>query len=227
MGIHYNIHHGWSRTRLYAIHGDMKRRCKNPALRNYKHYGGRGISVCPEWDGEHGFEHFRDWALSNGYKEDLMIDRINTDGNYEPSNCRWVNRSTQNANKRNIGECEYIGVSKNNATLFFRTTIKQNGKIIFLYMSKSKNDCAAKRNEFIMRNKLQLPLNDIKEEYEEILRGKVKYTWIATDKETGERISGDNLKEFSKKVGLTAGFIGQCIKGKRNSQKYDFKKVLT
>ena len=92
--------HGGRFTRLYRIWRNMRYRCNNPRTTNFERYGGRGISVCKEWDNtEDGFENFRDWALSHGYAENLTIDRINNDGNYEPSNCRWVTRKEQTRNR--------------------------------------------------------------------------------------------------------------------------------
>lgn len=86
--------HGECRTRLYHIWNSMKQRCTNPNAVSYKYYGAKGVSVCHEWE---SFSGFRDWALSNGYKENLTIDRIKNTGNYEPSNCRWsTNKAQQN-----------------------------------------------------------------------------------------------------------------------------------
>lgn len=80
---------------------DIKRRCNNPDDKNYKDYGGRGIKVCSEWlDPEKGHENFRKWAIENGWKKGLSIDRRNNDGDYEPSNCRWATSKQQSNNTR-------------------------------------------------------------------------------------------------------------------------------
>lgn len=90
--------HGQANTRLYGIWQGIKKRCENKNCSNYKNYGGRGIKVCAEWN---TFENFFQWAMNNGYSESLTIDRIDTDGNYDPNNCRWVDYITQANNKRN------------------------------------------------------------------------------------------------------------------------------
>lgn len=85
--------HGMTGTKLYQTRIHMLERCNNPKDKRYKNYGGRGIKVCEEWS--KSFTSFRDWALANGYKEGLSIDRIDVNGNYEPSNCRWITMAEQ------------------------------------------------------------------------------------------------------------------------------------
>ncbi len=95
-----NIKHGFAGTRLYYTWHAMIKRCCNKKNSNYKDYGGRGIKVCDEW--LHNFQSFYDWAMANGYTDELTIDRINVDGNYEPSNCRWATHKQQSMNRRCI-----------------------------------------------------------------------------------------------------------------------------
>lgn len=94
-----NITHGMSDTRIYSIWCDIKKRCNNKKQKHYDNYGGRGIRVCKEWNDN--FRLFYEWSISNGYNDNLTIDRINVNGDYEPNNCRWVSLDIQHYNKRN------------------------------------------------------------------------------------------------------------------------------
>lgn len=99
--------HSMRNTRLYSIWTNMKTRCNNSKNKRYKDYGARGIHVCNQWADD--FNSFHEWAISNGYRDDLTIDRINVDGDYEPNNCRWIPLSEQNNNKRNTVFLTYNG----------------------------------------------------------------------------------------------------------------------
>lgn len=116
--------HGKSRTRLYDIWIAIKQRCYNPKNDRYKSYGGRGITVCDEWLND--FQAFYDWAMTNGYKDDLTIDRIDVNGNYEPSNCRWITNLQQQQNKRNSFIVEYKGRKITISQLARENNIKPN-----------------------------------------------------------------------------------------------------
>lgn len=102
--------HGKSDTKLYTTWVCMRSRCNYKRNKEYKDYGGRGIKVCKEWD--ESFDNFCAWAMENGYKEGLSIDRIDVNGNYEPSNCKWATRYEQDRNKRNNVMITYNGETK-------------------------------------------------------------------------------------------------------------------
>lgn len=99
--------HGMSYSRIYQIWVDLKSRCFNQNHKSFKHYGGRGITVCDEW--RNSFEAFYEWALSHGYSDGLTIDRIDVDGNYCPANCRWATYKMQENNTRRNRYLTYNG----------------------------------------------------------------------------------------------------------------------
>jgi hypothetical protein len=94
-------------TRLYKIWAGMIQRCENPNIKAYKNYGGRGITVCDSW--RSSFSQFMAWSMENGYAEDLTIDRIDVNKNYEPNNCRWITKKAQGFNRRNNHRITYNG----------------------------------------------------------------------------------------------------------------------
>lgn len=104
-----------SNTRIYQIWANIKYRCFNSNCSAYKDYGGKGITICDEWL---DFMNFYNWAINNGYSDNLTIDRIDVNGNYEPDNCRWVTKSENTAyanktNHRRKAKYWYYGISPN------------------------------------------------------------------------------------------------------------------
>lgn len=102
------ITHGMTNSRLYSIWCGMKARCTNPKNPEYGQYGGRGIKICSEWQ---QFENFAVWAFSNGYSDELSIDRINVNGNYSPQNCRWATSFEQQNNKQYNHKLTVYGIT--------------------------------------------------------------------------------------------------------------------
>lgn len=98
--------HGGYGTLLYGIWNSMKQRCNNPSVKTYRYYGAKGVTVCSQWE---QFEPFRDWAIENGYEHGLTVDRIDSNGNYEPNNCRWIRLAEQQRNKSNNVTLTYKG----------------------------------------------------------------------------------------------------------------------
>lgn len=108
---------GMTDCKLYSVYHNRLYRCFNKNSHAYKDYGGRGIRVCDEWRGKDGYKIFRDWSISNGYREGLSIDRIDNDGNYEPNNCQWISKSENlakanriNARRKPDNKLQYYGI---------------------------------------------------------------------------------------------------------------------
>jgi len=105
--------HGCCKTRLYNIWCNMKSRCEKNTNKVFKYYGGKGVSVCDEWQ---DFSNFKKWADENGYSDKLTIDRVDSNGNYCPENCRWVGQLEQANNKCNNHFISYKGITKSMAS---------------------------------------------------------------------------------------------------------------
>lgn len=107
---HPSITHGESKSKLYGVWHGIKDRCANSYSGKNKHYVDKGVEVWQEWT--ESYEAFRDWSLTKGYTEGLTIDRIDSEGNYEPNNCRWVTMKVQQNNRSNNKFIEAWGESK-------------------------------------------------------------------------------------------------------------------
>ena len=116
--------HGMSKSRVYRIWHNIKSRCENPNCPEFRDYGGRGIEVCEEW--KNSFVAFRDWALANGYRDDLTIEREDNDGNYCPENCRWATKKEQANNRRSAHLVTYNGETCSITEWAEKTGIKMN-----------------------------------------------------------------------------------------------------
>lgn len=135
-----NIKHGMNNTRLYRIWNGMKNRCNNQNRKDYYMYGGRGIFVCDEWQ---NFIPFYEWAERNGYSEELTLERIDVNGNYEPDNCIWVTLKEQANNKTTTPYVEY-----NNELI----TLKQLSEITGInYQTLFRRYKKGDRNEKLIR----------------------------------------------------------------------------
>lgn len=213
---------------VYVKWHDMIKRCYNKNAKNYVYYGARGIKVCRKWKGKKGLYNFCKWILENGYDESKpgriqSLDKINNDGNYEPSNCRIVTPSVQSSNKRSHNITGYQGVSLSSSGKCYYTRIRQGNKLLFSYSSKSKNDCAIKRNEFIINNHLNYLLNNIKQELEDVLPTYL-CNYKCYDKEHNLIASSNQINTIAKNIGLSTDFVSKCILGIKNSKKYNFEK---
>lgn len=98
-----------SGTRIYNIWNGMIGRCTHESYPSYKNYGAKGISVCEAWQ---SFETFYEWAMANGYADNLTLDRQNNSGNYEPSNCKWSTMKEQQNNRKDNRVISFDGKTK-------------------------------------------------------------------------------------------------------------------
>lgn len=134
-----------AKRRIHVAWTNIKQRCYNKRSKQYSDYGGRNITMCDEW--KNNFKAFLQWSLENGYADNLTIDRINNNGNYNPNNCRWTTEKEQSINKR---------IYKNNKTgyrgvylrgLKYRVEIKQYGKTVYVGTYKTVDEALKARKE--------------------------------------------------------------------------------
>ena len=154
--------HGLRSTRLYSIWADIKMRTLNPERKDYKDYGGRGITICDDWKND--FMSFYNWAMSKGYSDELSIDRIDVDGNYCPENCRWTTSTIQSRNRRirKDNKSGFKGVYFNKASKKFKANIKINYKTIYLGTFSTAVEAGIAYNNYIIENNLEgFTLNEI------------------------------------------------------------------
>jgi len=152
--------HGKANTREYMIWGQMKQRCYNKNHKNYHNYGGRGITICERW--VMSFDNF--YKDMGNKPEGLSLDRINVNENYEKSNCRWANQSTQCLNRRDYANTssKYRGVYFRKSKCDWVSTIKVNGKIKYIGLFKTEIDAAKAFNAAVIKYRPEgSPLNKI------------------------------------------------------------------
>jgi hypothetical protein len=159
--------HGGRHTSLYPVWQSMKDRCNNPNNSHYSYYGGKGITVCKEWNSD--FETFQSWAKAHGYRKCLTIDRIDSDGNYEPCNCRWVDYQEQayNRDKFKNNTSGYTGVCLRRVNTkgieFYESYLNVNKTRVTLGYYNSAKEAVEARNKYIKENNLPHPIQEYKE----------------------------------------------------------------
>lgn len=148
-----DVTHGLTKTPLYRTWSNMKSRCYDPNAKYFSEYGGRGIKVCPQWKDD--FEAFHAWAIT-GYKTGLTLDRANNMADYSPKNCRWVNRTTQQRNRRaqKGSSSQYVGVAFIQRSKKWGASIKHGGKSHNLGSYPTELEAAIARDRYIINNNL-------------------------------------------------------------------------
>lgn len=141
------------RDKLYVTFMSMKSRCNSLTCKDYKYYGGRGISISPKWS---TFAAFKEWAEAHGYSPGLTLDRKKTAGNYEPGNCRWASRRTQVRNRNSFkgGSSPYIGVSWNAQYSKWTATVCVNHKNTHVGRFEDEESAARARDAFVIQQGL-------------------------------------------------------------------------
>ena len=148
--------HGQTGTPLYRVWKNMKLRCLNPNATGYENYGGRGIQVCDEW--MHDYQAFHDWAMAEGWTEDLQIERIENDDDYSPGNCTFIDRHLQQINRRNWQGSDYRGVCFHKQSGRWMAYLNTREGREYLGLHETSRSAAMARDNFIIDNQLPHPL---------------------------------------------------------------------
>ena len=150
--------HGYFGTKVYKLWSTIKYRCYNKNYKYFNRYGGRGIIVCTEWINDPLM--FINWAMKNGYKDGLTIDRINNDGNYEPSNCRFVSQQINNLNRGipKSNKSGYRGISWNKTDKCWKACLQYNKIMHNIGNFKDIKNAIKAYNDYIVANKLPTQL---------------------------------------------------------------------
>jgi hypothetical protein len=219
-----NQHHGLSKTRLHGIYSGMKRRCCNENDNNYKNYGGRGITICNEWLND--FLEFYKWAMNNGYSDNLVIDRRNNDGNYEPSNCRFVNNFESLKNRRipKTNTSGYRGVYYHKTTKLYLAIISDDSKRVHLGKYYTPQVAAYNFNKYIIDHRTSHHLNILPENIDEYFKKENEITLI-NKRPTTIGVCGEknvNSKLTSKEVSeIRALYALNIMTDKRLAEMYN------
>lgn len=188
--------HGMAGKRIYVEWNSMKSRCFNKNNKSYTRYGGRGITVCDEWLGEHGFENFYEWAVNNGYRDNLTIERKNVNGDYCPENCCWIPANEQAKNRR-----QTLRIKDENGNERYAMDIaKENGIPMNVVIAR-------KSKGWDLEKALNTPL------IEQTLKKQV----TQIDLLTGDEIHVyKSIGEASRETGVERSSISRCCSGERN-----------
>lgn len=148
--------HNMYNHRIYRIYQNIRARCLNSKGRDFASYGGRGIKICDEWLND--FMSFYNWAIENGYQDNLSIDRIDNNGNYEPSNCRWTTQSVQSRNTRKLfshNKSGFRGAFWRKDKNKWNAKITVNNKIIHIGYFDTGMEAAKAYDNYVIENNLE------------------------------------------------------------------------
>lgn len=225
-----------SNTRIYRIFHGIRQRCNNEKSKVYKWYGGRGITVCEEWNNADGFINFYKWSINNGYADNLSIDRIDVNKGYSPDNCRWVSTHEQARNRRNNIYVNYNGKKE----VLFDVAQKENiNNTTLQYRYKKNEDLDLSRpihrtvlyngNKLTLRELSKItgiPYNTLQTRYtmgysdDEMVSGymsKIRKKVVQLTKDGKTIAIYDGLRVASIKTGIRYSGIAMTCSGKRKS----------